>query len=294
MRIAHCTDIHWTTDVPLLRLPGKRMLGTANQVLRGRRHHFPRAVQQELVEHLLRLDPDLFILTGDLTAQALPEEFELAREDLAPVLDRIPTVILPGNHDVYTRGAQREDRIARYFGPWLHRTGSIGRFEANPSVVFTLDPNRPTFLHASGEVPLGQLQDLREALNDDRWSGWFRVLALHYPLLDRRDEIYDNKHHGLLNARVLLHLLENVAHPPHLILHGHEHHGFRVDLPLGERSTTIVDCGSSGYVHMPEKGRSAAMAIYDVAADRSFTIERYLHDGAAFVPEDGGAFATGR
>lgn len=295
MRIAHCTDIHWTADVPWGRLPGKRLLGTANQVLRGRKHHFPRQVQQTLMEHLLDLDLDLFVLTGDLTAQALPEEFEMARTDLQPVLDRIPTVVLPGNHDVYTRGAVTSDRIGAFFGEWMHRQGDLGLYEQDDVVVFTLNPNRPTFLRASGEVPLAQLRALKQTLTDDRWAGHFRVLALHYPLLDRRGEVYDNPQHGLLNARALIALLRSVPHPPHLILHGHEHHGFHVELPLGEdRKADIVDCGSSGYLFMPEKRRAAAMAVYETGPGGAFRIERYLHDGQRFVPEEGGAFATGR
>lgn len=293
MRIAHASDIHWTTDVPLGRLPGKRILGTANQILRGRRHHFPRAVQQSLVQHLLEQRLDLFILTGDLTAQALPEEFAMAREDLQPVLDTIPTVVLPGNHDVYTQGAKRADRIAELFGPWLHRQGPIGRFDLKNTTVFTLDPNRPTWIHASGEVPTEQLEALSKALEGADLEGRFIVLALHYPVLDRHGEVYDGNHHGLLNARALIDRLKRARHAPHVILHGHEHHGYTVPLDLGGRTATLIDCGSSGYKHMPEKRRAAATVTLEVEGT-AFTVERYLHDGTGFAAEPGGAFATGR
>ncbi|MCB9667968.1 MAG: metallophosphoesterase [Alphaproteobacteria bacterium] len=294
MRIAHCTDIHWTTDVPWGRLPGKRMLGTANQYLRGRRHHFPREVQQALVRHLMELAPDVVVITGDLTAQALPEEFELAREDLAPVLEAFETLVMPGNHDVYTRGALANDRIAETFGPFMHREGPIGQYVKGDVAFFMLDPNRPTFLDACGEVPSKQLEALRAALDDPSLASKTVVLALHYPILDRLGEVYDDKWHGLLNARELIGLLKAVRFPPALVLHGHEHHGYKVELDLGGgRTSLVVDCGSSGYAHMPKKARAAAMALYDVQ-DGAITIERYLHDGTRFVPEPGGAFATGR
>jgi 3',5'-cyclic AMP phosphodiesterase CpdA len=294
LRIAHATDIHWTTDCPLGRLPGKRILGTANQYLKGRRHHFPRDVQRALVQHILDLEPDVFVLTGDLTAQALPEEFACAKADLEPVLEAVPTVILPGNHDRYTRGATTSKRLEDSFAPWMHLQQTIGRFEEGEVTILTLDPNRPTFIHASGEVPSKQLEELRETLDSPELDGRFVVLALHYPVLDRHGAVYDGVHHGLLNARELIELLKGCRNKPSLLIHGHEHHGYRVELDLGDgHVATCIDCGSSGYAYMPEKRRAAAMAVYTVE-DGAFTVERYLHDGEAFAPEAGGAFATGR
>ncbi len=293
MRIAHATDIHWTESVPFTKLFGKRTLGTANQILRGRRHHFPEDVQQALMDHVRSLSPDLFVVTGDLTAQALPSEFDKARRFLAPVMQQIDTLVLAGNHDVYTRGARDTDRIASYFGDQLHRAGPIQRLDRNGLVVLGLDPNRPTFLDAAGEVPTEQLDALSEALEDPTLDGRFRILALHYPLLDRRGDVYDNTHHGLLNARVLIERLRAATYKPHLCIHGHEHHGFSVPLDLGGHTMVIANSGSSGYRFMPEKRRAAAMNVYVVEGE-SFEVERYMYDGTAFVPEDGGAYATGR
>lgn len=291
IRVAHITDIHFTESVPLRRLlrrlPGKRMLGTANQVLRGRRHHFPEDVQRALVDHLMLLNPDLVVITGDLTAQALESEFEKARAYLQPVLDALPTVVMPGNHDLYTRGARDTDRIASYFGEWMYREGAIGRYSDDNVDVVTLDPNRPTFINASGIVPDEQLQALRAYLSVP--SVRPLVLGLHYPLVDRHGQVYDGNHHGLLNARAVIQVLEQAARKPTLILHGHEHHGFRQTVA----GIPIFDCGSSGYRFMPEKRRAAAMCVYHLGAPE-LEVERFLHDGARFEPEAGGAFATGR
>lgn len=246
------------------------------------------------MDHLQNLSPDLFVLTGDLTAQALPEEFEMAKADLEPVLDSIPTVILPGNHDLYTRGARNSRRIQGYFEDWMHLRETIGYYTMGDVTVLTLDPNRPTFIHASGEVPLEQLEALREALDSKALDNQFIVLALHYPVLDRHGEVYDGTHHGLLNARSLIDTLRSARNKPSLLIHGHEHHGFRVELDLGDgHAASCIDCGSSGYAYMPEKKRAAAMAVYTVD-EGQFTVERYLHDGQGFVLEPGGAFATGR
>jgi len=293
LRVAHATDIHWTDDVPLGRLWGKRILGTANQILRGRKHHFPEDVQQSLMEKVLDLKPDLFVITGDLTAQALPSEFEKAQRFLAPVLESVPTFIIPGNHDLYTRGARDSDRIGSYFGPQMGRVGAIQRTELDGLVVLGLDPNRPTFIHASGEIPDEQLSALADALESSDLDGKFVLLALHYPVLDRHGEVYDDAHHGLLNARALIDLLGAARTKPHLVIHGHEHHGFRAELTLGEHRLPCIDCGSSGYKHMPDKQRAAAFNLYEISGQR-FEVERYLHDGARFVAEAPTAFASGR
>ena len=65
---------------PWSKLAGKRLLGTANLYLRNRRKHFDAEVQTHLVRDIAALEPDAVVITGDLTAQALPQEFALARE----------------------------------------------------------------------------------------------------------------------------------------------------------------------------------------------------------------------
>lgn len=293
MKIAHATDIHWTEDVPLSRLWGKRTLGTANQYLRGRRHHFPEDVQQALMEHVLAVQPDLFVITGDLTAQALPAEFEKAKRFLEPVMSAVPTVVLAGNHDLYTRGARDSDRIAQYFADWMHRDGPIQRYERDGLVLLGLDPNRPTFVHASGVIPDAQLIALREALDDPSLEGRFVLLALHYPLVDRHGAIYDGTHHGLLNARELVDVLKQARTKPDLVIFGHEHHGYRSSIDLDGYALPCINAGSSGYAFMPEKRRAAATNVYTLEGN-GFSVDRYVFDGSLFVPEAGGAYATGR
>ena len=72
MRIAHATDIHWFVPPQPSDLRSfKRTLGAANLYLGGRRHHYPDHVPGEVVSFIHSLAPDLFCLTGDLTATAL-------------------------------------------------------------------------------------------------------------------------------------------------------------------------------------------------------------------------------
>ncbi len=296
MRIAHATDIHWFVPPRLAELGPKRVLGTANLYVRGRRRDFSRDVQRALVAHLLAVAPDLVLITGDLTSQSLPSEFAVARQDLGPLLDSVPTFVIPGNHDVYTRGAQRGRFMEGTFGPWMHREPSgLQRKDYGNVTVLGLDPNRPQLLSASGAVPEAQLDALAQALADPALRDRAVILAIHYPLLDRRGEIYDGAHHGLRNARALIAVLDAAPVRPVLIACGHVHHGYRVLLELSDGvGIPICNPGTSGQAFSPDRRRAAAMAVYELQPDGSVDFARHVHDGAAFAPEPGGAWSSGR
>ncbi|MFK7931324.1 MAG: metallophosphoesterase [Myxococcota bacterium] len=295
MRIAHATDIHWFVPPPLPRIPGKRTLGTATLYGRGRRHHFHIDVQTALVDHIVGLEPDLVIITGDLTAQALPEEFELAKTALQPILSRFPTFVQSGNHDVYTGGSFRTRRLAAYFAEWMHETDGdpVARLDQGTVTILGLDPCRPHW-SASGRVPQEQLDRLAAVLEDDELAGRSIVLATHYPVVDRRGHIYDGALHGLRNASDLLDVLRAAPHKPVAYLHGHKHHGYRVDVPLHAHVMTSFDPGSSGYAFDEKADRAACMNLYTLNADGRLEPERFRFDGRHFSPESGGAYASGR
>ena len=295
MRIAHVTDVHWQTHPGLLDLCAlRRILGSANLYLMGRRSRFDRGTQARLMRHLIELEPDMVIVTGDLTAQALVGEFELALSELRPVLEGRPSLVIPGNHDAYCPDALRDRRFHTHFGPWMHPAGAISRLDHGAVTILGLDPNRPLLIRASGYVPEEQLEGLSQALADPELEGRCVVLALHYPILDRHGEVYDGPEHGLINANALIAVLKEAPVRPSWIVHGHEHHGYQVNLGGGDFTIPSFDCGSSGAAYQPEKNRRAAMNVYTVRDGRLDQVERYMDDGSRFEPEPGGAYATGR
>lgn len=301
VRIAHATDIHWTVTPPIGRMFNKRLLGGLNALFGGRRHHFPDEIQQELVDHLLALEPDALVITGDLTALALEAEFTKAKRFLQPVLDAIPTLILPGNHDVYTRGAKRERRMHAFFGQWMGLPESgpeltsrhVARLDVGHVTVVGLDPNRPHLL-SSGWLPPAQLDHLYEVLSAPDMVERNVIVALHYPILDRHGRLYDGLEHGLRNAGDLVEVLEAAPIDPVAICHGHEHHGYAVDLPMSDRPIPIFCAGSSGYAYQPDKRRAACMNLYEIDEAGAVHVERYMYGESGFAPEPGGAYATGR
>lgn len=294
MRVAHITDIHWEVMPSLRDLSPKRILGSLNLYVRGRHHHFTEQTQTRLVNHVVDLAPDAVFITGDLTAQALDSEFRKARQALTPILDRFPTLIIPGNHDVYTRGAQRSQRMRAHFGPWmgLERHGCVARLDYGELTLLGLDPNRPLLIHASGEIPADQLDTLAAILADPDLSGRRILLGIHHPPVDRQGALYDGLHHGLVNAGALAELLESAPTRPEAILCGHVHHGFRSQLGSGATAVAVFDSGSSGYARDAARDRAACMNVYDLGG--ALTVQRYRDDGSVFRAEEGGAYATGR
>jgi 3',5'-cyclic AMP phosphodiesterase CpdA len=296
MKIAHVTDIHWMVPPdPMQIWYSKRALGTVNLYLRGRRHHFHEQVQEALVAYVVHMSPDLVLVTGDLTAQAIPDEFEKARKALDPILSRIPTFVIPGNHDTYTPGAFKTKRIRRWFGPWmgLERHPPVGRLDLGDVTVLGLDPNRAWF-DASGLLPQDQLDRLGEVLADPTLAGRFLILAIHYPLLTAKGRLYDDFGHGLRNAKDLVAVLAAAPRRPDLIVHGHKHHGYHgfLELPDGAR-IEIHNPGSGGYAYNLDAKRAAACNEYVIEGGRVVRMERHLFDGRHFAIEAGGAYATG-
>jgi hypothetical protein len=67
-----------------------------------------------------------------------------------------------------------------------------------------------------------------------------------------------------------------------------------VDLDLGGRTAAILNPGSGGQAHEPETDRAACVNVYGFSRDGRVEVDRLRHDGATFVPEQGGAYRTGR
>jgi Icc protein len=283
MRIAHVTDLHVELPLRVSELASKRAIGAFNLRVMGRSRHFTLASIEALVARVVAEQPDLVVCTGDLTSTATAREFERARALLAPVIDRFPFVCIPGNHDVYT-----PDGFGRYlaqFGEFGGSTGFPFRRSFDGLEVIGLHVSRPA-LTSQGIAPDDQLAALERLLGEG--SGPALVL-LHYPLRGRDGAPYRPWTRNLRNAARLEALL--ARHPRVIgLLHGHEHHGFRTTLPGGLPS---FDPGAGGYAHLPKRRRTAHFNLYELT-DGALSVSRFAYDGRAFLPEAGGAYATGR
>jgi 3',5'-cyclic AMP phosphodiesterase CpdA len=255
MKIAHFSDLHLLAldRVDWRRFLNKRLTGWANlRLKRGAIHRasYVRAIARDVAARGF----DHVVITGDLTNLALETEFELARQVLEEDLGLDPTKvsIVPGNHDLYTRGALTSRRFERYFGPWLSSDlpdtavdVSGARFPVvrlRGAVAFvslsSAVPRLPFI--AAGEVGLAQLDALARVLAHPEVSQRTVVLALHHPAIHPWSRI---KHQveGLRDAAGLLSVLRCLSRG--LVLHGHLHR--RIQRKITTSAGTLLHVGAT-------------------------------------------------
>jgi 3',5'-cyclic AMP phosphodiesterase CpdA len=222
LRLVHVSDIHfWQYALNPAQLLSKRLLGMASLLVR-RARKFRLERVHEVVERVLSLQPDHILITGDLTTTALPAEFRAAREALAPWLREPEKVsILPGNHDRYTVGADRDRRFEQFFGefaparqcPWL-------RLLDSRTAILGLDPSRAS-LTARGRLPQRQLDRARELLAEHAPGISRLILACHYPLEAPEPHRADLQRKRLIDEKAFRDWLATIGR--HLYCCGHVH-----------------------------------------------------------------------
>ena len=115
--------------------------------------------------------PDLVLITGDLTDEGSPEEYEALCELLAPL--KHPFAVMPGNHD-------ERDHLRRAFAdhPWLPHEGELlYAIDVGVVRVLALDTTVPG-LHHGALSPASLIWLERElAMNVERPV----VIAMHHP-----------------------------------------------------------------------------------------------------------------
>ncbi len=295
-RIAHITDLHLQVQPDLSELASKRLIGAVNLYLFGRQSHFQRGVTEALIGAVSALSPDALICSGDLTALATPAEFRLARDLLSPLFSRQPSLVIPGNHDVYT--AESAGRFGEFFGTWAvgDRSGDGAGGDRGAGLPgLTLGGMRVVGLDvcAADWASRGYAGAGLARLAAELDSGTAPLgLMLHYPLRDRRGQPYGPWTRALRDADAVERLL---AHPrAAAVFHGHEHHGYTVPVPAGDRTVQSFNPGAGGYAFLPEKRRTAHFCVYTAEGGRITDVARYAFDGERFGPEAGGAWAGGR
>ncbi len=197
---------------------------------------------------------DHVVLSGDLTALALDDEFEGVRRSLGDLADRADLLtVIPGNHDVFTPGSLKKKRFDRWFGhlldsdlpglrsegPWPH-VRLVGEGAAIVGLCSARVPPIPGI--AAGDVGADQLEALVKICAHPKVRGrTIHVVVHHAPL--RPDGKVDRRDHGLVDSLRLLQAckLGNV----NTILCGHIHNRFLYAVDGGP---TIVGGGSSTWL----------------------------------------------
>lgn len=256
MRVLHCSDVHVTEDprrTGFFRRGPRFWMSWYELVVGGRAKAFAQAPAaiRTIARHADRLGVDHLVLSGDLTASALPSEFSGAASALGTLV-RNPRrcTVIPGNHDCHHPAALREKRFEMHFGELLKsdlpahvRVGPwplvrlLGDTLAVVALHSSLLPSIPGV--AYGRLGAQQLDGLAAVLADRTLSGRAVLVVVHHAPL-RADGRPDKLSHGLLDAEALLALLPG---PRFAVLHGHIHQ--RYHHPATSTRPHLFGAGSS-------------------------------------------------
>lgn len=273
VRIAHLSDLHLLDLAGAVpgRLFNKRFTGWVNLELNRGHKHKPAPVHAAGAA-LRDLGVDHVVVTGDLTNLALEAEFERARAFLDGFGYGPQDVsVVPGNHDVYTRGAHRAGRFGAYLAPFVTSDVDPGHAGMFPFVrlrggaaiigLSTAVPRPP--LVASGTLGAPQIEALRKLLEHPEVASRTPVVLLHHPL-HNPPSLGKIWLEGLTDAKSLIATLGGVSRG--LVLHGHSHRRVHRRLATRTGSLDVVGATSSSLLH-EHADRMAGFNVYDVGDD---------------------------
>lgn len=210
LRIAHVSDPHFGTEVPVVR--------------------------DALHADLLAASPDLLLVTGDITQRARRAQFAAARDFLAALPMR--NVCLPGNHDLplfdlFTRVLRPYERFRHYLSASLEPEFIDARL-----AVLCVDATSPR-RHKDGRLDAGQVA--RTATRLRGLPQPFRLVATHQPLASTTRSDRRNVAHGAQHA-----LASWIGAGADLFLGGHIHLPFCLPVGTadGRRSSLLLQAGT--------------------------------------------------
>lgn len=215
--LAHLSDLHLALTPKVSELPSKRGLGFINWQRKRKYIHRP-DVLAEIARDLRARSVDHITVTGDLTNFSLPGEYAWARRWLETIGRSGEVTVVPGNHDVYVRGA--EELPAKFWGEYMRGDDGLERFpfirRRGDVTLIALSTGVPTgpFL-ATGRLGQRQLARLAEMLEQARGS--FRIVLIHHPPRSPARRFTRRLTDSADLRRVL------AAKGAELLLHGHDH-----------------------------------------------------------------------
>ena len=275
MRVAHFSDLHVLSldGLSRTRLLNKRFTGWVNLKLKREHKHRPGYVRA-IAREITRAKVDHVVITGDLTNLALEAEFEATRRLLEDDLHLDPedVTVVPGNHDLYTRGSLRTRRFTQFFDHYLRSDlpdlvvdSGLGRFpvvKLRGPIAFiglTSAVPRPPLV-ASGRLGAEQLAALERVLDHPEVRRRTPVVALHHPIHNPPSRL-KTLVEGLWDADQLVAALHRVDHA--LVLHGHLHG--RMQRAVERVTGNILAVGAtSASLHHADAHRMAGFNLYDL------------------------------
>lgn len=247
--------------------------------------------QPPVVEALLRLvhqlQPQLIVMSGDLTQRAHRREFATARafvDRCAPV----PTLAIPGNHDI-----PLFNMAARAFYPYAHYRRAFGSvlepvYESDEALVLCLNTTR-RYRHKDGDVSDTQIQRVARCL-DNAATSQLRVVVTHQPVAAAVASDHKNLLHGRERA-----IATWARAGVDLILGGHIHLPYVMPLQNLPRRVYAVQAGTALSTRVRDGVPNSVNLIRYQGPASEAVVERwdYLSRETAFVCVKQHALALG-
>lgn len=220
-KLLHVADLHfWRLTFNPFRQMNKRILGNLNLFLR-RRHQFVMDRAQPGLDRVRSIGiPDL-LFTGDFTTTSLPEEYEMSRTFMRRASDAgLRPVAIPGNHDVYTFAAERQNLFRQFLGEWTLAEPLPGLYQLPGGTPVVLAPTVcANWISSKGVIREKEVASLKTLL--DGLDGP-TIVAGHYPLLTETTAYSINSDRRLRGAELLRRALGECGRPI-LYVCGHVH-----------------------------------------------------------------------
>lgn len=172
-------------------------------------YKFSEKLKNNLLTQIRVENPDIIIVSGDLTAQGYIDEYISACEFFDDLKSLTATHIVPGNHDACNVGLRQFKRL-------IGERRFMSKDESNEMVIIGLDSSEPD-IH-DGQIGIDQREWLNHQLN--KIPDHMRIIVtFHHHLLPIPQT--GRERNILLDAGDILKILMN--HQVDLVLNGHKH-----------------------------------------------------------------------
>jgi 3',5'-cyclic AMP phosphodiesterase CpdA len=279
-RIAHLSDLHLLgeREVPFRRFLNKRITGFANLRFKRKRAH-QLEIAQALAHQVKNHEIDHVVITGDVSNLALETEFERVSKFIEDDLDLSPSQVslIPGNHDVYTRGSAEEQRFYRYFSKYMScdlaqasgqapQEQPAGLFPyvqfRGPVAIIGLSTAVPRVpLMAAGRLGSSQLSALRTILEHPEVRSRLPIVLQHHPPQNKPNPVnaFLEGLHDVEEQRSILGTLKDAV-----VLHGHLHKRIHRFLPSDLGGIIHAIGATSTSLEHSDPDRMAGINLYEI------------------------------
>lgn len=163
-----------------------------------------------------------FLMTGDMTEDGLPSQYEALAEVLAQSgVEPERITLVPGNHDLYTDDHAWDLALSGPLAPWAptSRLGSL-IIRDGVAILPVSTSFRQHYLFAGGRLGSHNARRIDWAAREAKALGCALAIGLHHPIFPYSVSVgtwWD----GLRDHQVVLDLLR--LHPECFVFHGHIH-----------------------------------------------------------------------